>query len=921
MTPGSDVAKVDATLALLMRAFADVLTDLGEHDIVEALPWGALWRDRPEALSAWPADRSERLLQAWSIAFQLLHQAEEHAIAQARRGLEVEGRLVKDAGSWDQRFSRLAAAGWQAPEIAATLRDIKVEPVLTAHPTEAKRQSVLRHHRALYRLLVELENTMWTPSERAVLEGEVRAMIELLWRTGEVYLEKPAIADERANVMHYLAQVFPDVLPWVDQRLAAAWARAGFDPALLAGPDAQPRLVFGDWVGGDRDGHPFVTAETTRETLAAFRTAALALVRERLADLAAKLSLSSLREQIPASLERWIESRAKALGEPGRAAVERNPDEPFRQAVNLMTAALPAGHEPAAIESYGRSTALRADLLRLREALVEVGAARLAASDVDPVLRLVDSFGFHLAVLDVRQNSAFHDRALGQLLEASGEPEAESFADWPEARRAALLAREVATPRPFAHPNDEVGSEARAVLDVYRVLAEHLERHGSDGLGALIVSMTRSAADLLAVLVLARDAGLLRHEADGAWCPLPVVPLFETIDDLEAAPGILDAFLAQPLVSRSLERQAAAAGLDEPVQQVMIGYSDSGKDGGFAASFWSLYRAQQALAEVGRGHGIRVRFFHGRGGTIGRGSGPTHRFLAALPPGTLRGDLRLTEQGEMISQKYANRITAAHHLELLLTGALGTTLRDRQGADEPQELLQAMDKVARWSRDAYRALVTADGFLTFFGTATPIDALEQSRIGSRPARRTGQRTLADLRAIPWVFAWNQARFVLPGWYGLGAGLARLEQEEPELFAALVRAKTETHRWAPVHYMISNAATAWASSAPAIMRLYADLVPDAELRDRLLAMILDEHAQTGARLEAIYGAPLAEARPQSQRVLERRAEALLPLHQHQASLLARWRDARDAEDAATAEALLPELLLSVNAIAAGIGATG
>ena len=424
MTPGSDVAKVDATLALLMRAFADVLTDLGEHDIVEALPWGALWRDRPEALSAWPADRSERLLQAWSIAFQLLHQAEEHAIAQARRGLEVEGRLVKDAGSWDQRFSRLAAAGWQAPEIAATLRDIKVEPVLTAHPTEAKRQSVLRHHRALYRLLVELENTMWTPSERAVLEGEVRAMIELLWRTGEVYLEKPAIADERANVMHYLAQVFPDVLPWVDQRLAAAWARAGFDPALLAGPDAQPRLVFGDWVGGDRDGHPFVTAETTRETLAAFRTAALALVRERLADLAAKLSLSSLREQIPASLERWIESRAKALGEPGRAAVERNPDEPFRQAVNLMTAALPAGHEPAAIESYGRSTALRADLLRLREALVEVGAARLAASDVDPVLRLVDSFGFHLAVLDVRQNSAFHDRALGQLLEASGEPEA-----------------------------------------------------------------------------------------------------------------------------------------------------------------------------------------------------------------------------------------------------------------------------------------------------------------------------------------------------------------------------------------------------------------------------------------------------------------------------------------------------------------
>ena len=921
MTLGSDFSKRDETLALLMRSFATVLTDLGEHDIVNALPWGELWRDRPGAESAWPADRSEHLLQAWSIAFQLLHQAEEHSVAQARRGLEIDGALAEDAGSWDQRFSRLAAAGWQAPEIAAALREIKVEPVLTAHPTEAKRQSVLRHHRALYRLLVELENTMWTPSERAVLERQVRAMIELLWRTGEVYLEKPAIADERANVMHYLAGVFPDVLPWVDQRLAAAWARAGFDPELLAGPDAQPRLVFGDWVGGDRDGHPFVTAETTRETLAAFRSAALALVRERLADLAAKLSLSSLREEIPASLESWIESRATALGEPGRAAVERNPDEPFRQAVNLMTAALPAEQAPAAPESYGTSAALRADLLRLREVLVEVGAARLAANDVDPVVRLVDSFGMHLAVLDVRQNSAFHDRALGQLLAAAGEPDAASFPEWPEARRAALLAREVGTPRPFAHPDETVGDEARAVLDVYRVLAEHLELHGNAGLGALIVSMTRSAADLLAVLVLARDAGLLRHEAEGAWCPLPVVPLFETIDDLEAAPRILDAFLAEPMVSRSLARQAAAAGLDAPVQQVMIGYSDSGKDGGFAASYWSLYRAQQALAEVGRRHGVRVRFFHGRGGTIGRGAGPTHRFLAALPPRTLEGDLRLTEQGEMISEKYANRITAAHHLELLLTGALGTTLRDRRGADEPHELLEAMDKVARWSREAYRALVTADGFLTFFGTATPIDALEQSRIGSRPARRTGQRTLADLRAIPWVFAWNQARFVLPGWFGLGAGLARLEQEEPGLFEALVRAKTEAQRWSPVHYMISNAATAWSTSAPAIMHLYADLVPDAPVRDRILAMILDEHAQAGARLEAIYGAPLAEARPRHQRVLERRAEALLPLHRHQMSLLARWRAARDANDTATADALLPELLLSINAIAAGLGATG
>jgi len=921
MTPRSDLGKADATLALLMRAFADILTDLGEDDIARVLPWGALWRDQAAGDGTWPAERSERVLQAWSIAFQLLHQAEENAVAQARRSNEFEGTKHLEAGSWDQRFRRLTEAGWQPPEIAAALRAIKVETVLTAHPTEAKRQTVLDHHRSLYRLVVELENTMWAPSERAVLQSRLRATIERLWRTGEVYLEKPSIEDERRNVMHYLAGVFPVVLPWVDKRLTAAWQQAGFDPTLLAGPAARPRLSFGNWVGGDRDGHPFVTAEITRETLAAFRAAALDLVRERLIRLAAKLSLSGVYQGTPPALERWIDARRAALGERGQRAVERNREEPFRQAVNLMVAALPPATGQAPSGAYADAAALRSDLLQLREALMAVGARRLAVVDVDPVLRHVDSLGFHLAAVDVRQNSAFHDRALSRLLVAAGEPDGDSFADWPAARRAAVLAREVATSRPFVHPNDDVDGEARAVLEVYRVLAEHLEVYGRDGLGALIVSMTRSAADLLAVLVLARDAGLLRRDEDGAWCPLPVVPLFETIDDLQAAPGILDAFLGEPLVRRSLARQAAAAGLEQPVQQVMIGYSDSGKDGGFTASFWSLYRAQQALAEVGRRHGVRIRFFHGRGGTIGRGAGPTHRFLAALPPNTLQGDLRLTEQGEIISQKYANRITAAHHLELLLAGTLGTTLRDRRGVDERPELMATMDQIAAWSRDAYRALVTADGFLDFFATATPIDAIEQSRIGSRPARRTGQRTLADLRAIPWVFAWNQARFVLPGWYGLGGALQRLQREAPERFEQLVQAKSEAHRWAPVHYMISNAATAWASTAPGIMRLYADLTPDASVRDRILAMIFEEHAATGAALEALYRAPLAEARPRIQRVLERRAEALEPLHHHQVKLLQHWRSARDAEDVGTADALLPELLLSINAIAAGLGATG
>ena len=906
MSTSPDTSQIETTLRLLMRAFADVLQSVGSEDVAARLPWSRLWAAET-GFEASSENTTERDIQAASMAFQLLTQAEENALAQSRRTIETEGLLAHDSGSWDKHFARLRAHGWNGPALAEALASIRVEPVLTAHPTEAKRQSVLYHHRTLYRLIVELENTMWTPAERAALEDEVCACIEGLWRTGEVYLQKPAVEDELRNVLHYLTNVFPIVLPWVERRLQAAWQRGGFDPALIEDPTHRPRLSFGDWVGGDRDGHPFVTAATTAATLKTLRREALALLRQNLIELAATLSLSERLQRAPASFRARNAAQAEALGEVGAAALARNPDEPWRQAMNLMIARLPADEVSA--HTYAGASELEADLGELRAALNSIGADRIAKSEVDPVLRLVTTFGFHLARLDVRQNSAFHDRALEQLLAAAGETGGLAAPD--SAERMSHLRRELDTPRPFCRPGDYAGPEADAVLSVYRVLVEHFERHGSAGLGALIVSMTRSAGDLLAVLVMARDAGLLRRDEGDAWCPLPVVPLFETIDDLEAAAGILDDFLGEPVVLRSLRRQAEADGLEEPVQQIMIGYSDSGKDGGFAASFWSLYRAQLALAEVGRRYGVRVRFFHGRGGTIGRGAGPTHRFLAALPPGTLGGDLRLTEQGETIAQKYANRVTAAHHLELLLAGTMGSTLK---GRDDPERLVDAMDRIARDSRRAYGELLGAEGFLEFFGQATPIDVLEQSRIGSRPARRTGQRSLKDLRAIPWVFAWNQSRFVLPGWYGLGTALEALADEDGALFGELVCAKTPEHRWPPLHYMISNAATAWATSSPEIMHAYAGLIGNESIGTSILTTILEEHARTGNALQRIYGAPVKEARPRIQHMLDLRSEALEPLHHHQIDLLKRWR--ADGEDE-----LMARLLQTVNAIAGGLGTTG
>lgn len=499
MNTSINTLQVEATLSLLMRGFADVLVSVGADDVATRLPWSRLWRtDQDERLEARPDETTERSVQAASIAFQLLTQAEENALAQFRRSVEAAEQLADDAGSWDQHLIRLQARGWDGPAIAQALGSLRVEPVLTAHPTEAKRQSVLHHHRTLYRLIVDLENTMWTAAERRALEDDVRACIEGLWRTGEVYLQKPAVEDELRNVLHYLTRVFPNVLPWVERRLQAAWRRSGLDPALLADPKTRPRLSFGTWVGGDRDGHPMVTAATTAGTLLILRREALALLQQHLTDLAATLSLSEHLQASPAGFQSRIKAWAEALGEAGTLALARNPDEPWRQAINLMKARLPPASGKHPVHAYTSAAELAADLEALRDALLAIGADRMAMHDVDPLLRLVTTFGFHLARLDVRQNSAFHDRALAQLLAVAGESDAAGFPDWDDARRGALLRRELETLRPFKRPNDSAGPEADAVVGVYRVLVDHIERFGAAGLGALIVSMTRSAADLLA---------------------------------------------------------------------------------------------------------------------------------------------------------------------------------------------------------------------------------------------------------------------------------------------------------------------------------------------------------------------------------------------------------------------------------------
>lgn len=907
-----DLEKIHADFQYLLGCYSQVLRELGQPALADHL----------SSAGTRPIEHP-MLAKAYSLYFLLLGIVEENSSAQLRRKLETSDGLARISGLWGRTFQELAGKGIGERELAQALGSTRVEVVLTAHPTESKRATVLEQLRELYLLMVKRENQVWTPPEREGITDEVKTAIQRLWLTGEVFLEKPSVRDELRNVLHYLTTMFPQALALHDLRLRQAWEAAGYDAAALSDVHALPQFVFGDWVGGDRDGHPLVTAEVTRDTLAELRRAALTLLKRELNKLGRRLSLTPQRTEPPAVLTELLARLTATIGTPSQAALDRNPKEPWRQLVNLLHLRLPLETfdrlvPPADLQTYHYRTAaeLLTDLEATNASLLSVNARRLAEQDVQPLMRRVRAFGFHLAVLDIRQNSAYHDRALSQLLVAAGLPRDTNVADWPEPQRLEWMNRELDTARPLARLEGHYGPEADAVRDVYAVVAEHIRWYGAAGLGSLIVSMTRSLSDLLMVYALTREVGLTRRTDEGLVCLLPVVPLFETIEDLEGSPAIMDAFLSHPITQRSLRAQQIEAGLDMPVQQIMIGYSDSNKDGGILASHWALNVAQRALTEVGHKHGVRIRFFHGRGGTVSRGAGPTHRFLAALPKGTLQGDLRLTEQGEVIAQKYANLVTSAYNLELLSAGTVRATLSTAVSALR-LEMEPILSRLATLSKRAYEGLIRREGFLEFFAEATPIDVLEASRIGSRPSRRTGQRSLGDLRAIPWVFSWSQARYALTAWYGVGTALDQLLAEDPEAFARLQRGAVA---FSPFRYTLTNVSTGLAAAEPELMRAYAELVTDPNLRAEYLTLITGEFTRTRAMLEQLYGQSLAERRPRTYQMLSLRRPKLTSLHHLQIEQLRRWRELK-AADPAAAEALIPDLLLVVNAIAAGLRTTG
>jgi phosphoenolpyruvate carboxylase len=902
--------KISTDLDYLLVCFEEVLRELGEDQVADSLPW-----------TGRNAESCEGFEQAASIAFQLLNMTEENAAAATRRLREIDLGSIAEPGLWPRQLKELAASGIDAAGIAASLPSIRIEPVLTAHPTEAKRAAVLEQHRALYTLLLSREDSMLSPSQREALRAEFKVVLERLWRTGEILLEKPDIATERRGVIYTLREVFPAALGRLDSRFRHAWCEAGFDPNLLANPLGWPKVRFGTWVGGDRDGHPLVTAGVTETTLRELRLSALIVLHRQLEDLAAKLPLSSNFQNFPADLQADLDCFAAENPTLDASLRVSHSDEPWRRFVLHLQAKLPVTTgeiEDAKMLEGGihfRTPAeLDIHLARLAASLRAMGAGRLVDSAVSPVRRTLDTFGFHLAVLDIRQNSRFHDLAIDQLLAASGSASA-NFSEWDEPRRLEFLESELRSPRPFLGGGVSAGPQADAVLSCYAVIRQYLEKNGPDGLGALIVSMTRRLSDLLAVYLLAREAGLAKWTPEGLVCELPVVPLFETLDDLERGPDIIQRFLENPVTRRSLTRQQAAAGAD-PVQQVMIGYSDSNKDCGIFASQWALHQSQDAIAAAGRKEGFKIRFFHGRGGTISRGAGPTHRFLDALPPGSVQGDLRMTEQGETISQKYGTISSSVHNLELLQAGVAAVSL-GKQKPEVDGAVSDICEFLSAASRECYTALIQHPDFMAYYSEATPIDALETSRIGSRPARRTGERTLADLRAIPWVFSWNQSRHYLPGWFGVGTALRRLRDEKPALFDAL---RANFRKSAFLYYVLNNVETNLASADRAIIEEYAGLVSNSSAKATILPIILGEFDSTREMMAEVFGGSMEERRPRMTKTLALRSEGLKTLHHHQIELLRRWRAASPAQSPEK-DRLLPRVLLGINAIASGLRTTG
>ncbi|YCM45666.1 phosphoenolpyruvate carboxylase [Verrucomicrobiaceae bacterium 227] len=858
------------------------------------------WQEGKSFPDIIPTGQEREGAQLLSICFELLNIVEERVAWKFRSSRRVTHGAVAIKGLWPSVINRFKESGLSEDDVIAALKKVRVEPVLTAHPTEAKRPSVRQRHKAIYEELRNYESARQDPHHCRRIADSLRAELQTLWYTGEIFVQRPDIQEELRNALPYLAETFPEVVLRLDRSLELAWEDAGWDIENLRLNDAYPKLRFSSWIGGDRDGHPFVTPEVTKNTLAELHENAVLMHQRHLDRTADKLTLAPPFVKVPDRLTSAISELATLLGEPGARIGFRYRQEPWQAFIRLLKEKFTQG-------KYTQNSEYLADLTLAFETLCEAKAEFTAHEWIFPLMRLAEVFGLHLASLDIRNNSEAHDQAAAELFASIGIPDGENFGTWSEEKRRELLVAELKNPRPILSRYEEAGENADHILSYLRLLATHLRKRGSGGLGQLIISMTRSVSDILLMQVLAREAGLAQRHANGLWrSRLPVSPLFETGDDLAASHVILAEYLA------------IMGPHPSGMQPAMVGYSDSNKDAGVFASQWGIFKGQEAMTLACKKEGVVPQFFHGRGGTIGRGAGPTRWFLRALPEGALAGPVRVTEQGEVLPRKYGHEANAHFHLELLTAGVTRVVGLSEHHSSPVNECRESLDALSRESDKAYRRLLDADGFIDFYRTATPIDALETGVFGSRPSRRTGKKaSLKDLRAIPWVFSWTQARFYLPGWFGVGSGLEAIGTEAYE------NIKANLPNFDFLRYVFTNIESSLASANPETMKQYAALCPDVELREKLLGVILAEYEKTRTMVHDLFGKNFDSRRPRMEKTLAVREVPLRVLHEQQISLLRNWREAGspiEAEDGRFNRDFLA-LQLTINAISSGLRETG
>ncbi|HUF35390.1 MAG TPA: phosphoenolpyruvate carboxylase [Gemmatimonadales bacterium] len=906
-SPDPAAASAAAYATEVAELLSGLLLDLVRRRQPELLP--VLRGDR--AAGALSPEVLARALQVQGIWFTLLSIAEQNAAMRRRRQIEAERGHEELRGTFAHVLASVAAAGVPATEVRALLETARVRPVITAHPTEAKRVTVLEKHRRIYRRLVDLESPRWTPRERQALVEGLRTEIELLWLTGELRLSKPTVPQEVYWGLHFfnetLFESVPDLLDKVERALGQSYPGESFTVPSF--------FQFGSWVGGDRDGNPFVTNDVTRSTLLENRFTALRRYHRRLGDLVRALSITERAVPPTDRFREALERELAATGE-AEAIATRNPGEIFRQylacmlrRLEVMIRATDRGDTSPDPAGYASADALIADLKLIETELLAAGRTEISETLVRPVRREVEVFRFSTVRLDLRENTTRLSAALEALWRAGGEgdppgPATDAWRSW--------LAAELARPLASNASPPELPDDAAETLGMFRLVRRLREEIDREAFGTFVLSMTRSVSDVLGAYLLAKTAGLSADAAGTESCTLPIVPLFETIEDLQRAPGIVKELLATPLVRRSVRAQGG-------VQEVMIGYSDSNKDGGFLTSNWELYKAQIKLTRLGRESGVPIAFFHGRGGSVSRGGAPTGRAIAAQPAGSVGGRMRITEQGEVVSFKYANRGTAQYQIELLAASVFEHTLKsDREEALIPTaEGDEAMEALSGAGMAAYRRLVDDPSLLAYYQAASPLEEISLLNLGSRPARRFGARSLGDLRAIPWVFAWSQNRHFVPGWYGVGSGILTFLQVRGQRGAALLgRMFAESRLF---RLVVDEAEKTLSYVDLDIARDYADLVPDAAVREAIFPLVEEEyHRSVEAVLRISGGGALAERFPRFRRRLARRLPTINQVSRQQIELLRRFRESGGDR---SQEELLSALLLSINTIAAGFGATG